>query len=115
MDLCVTQSGAGADWKVLNVLHRVASQVAALDLGWKAGTADLRAAKPRVVWLLGADAGAISRDDLPADCFVIYQVCVSTVKLCCGSGLLIPDPGSASKNLSILTQKIVTRLSEILY
>jgi NADH dehydrogenase (ubiquinone) Fe-S protein 1 len=82
MDLCVAQSGAGADWKVLNLLHRVASQVAALDLGWKAGTADLRAAKPRVVWLLGADAGTISRDDLPADCFVIYQVCVSTVKQC---------------------------------
>jgi hypothetical protein len=92
MDLCVAQSGAGADWKVLNVLHRVASQVAALDLGWKAGTADLRAAKPRVVWLLGADAGAISRDDLPADCFVIYQVCVSTVKQCCGSRIFIPDP-----------------------
>jgi hypothetical protein len=107
MDLCVAQSGAGADWKVLNVLHRVASQVAALDLGWKAGTADLRASKPRVVWLLGADAGAISRDDLPADCFVIYQVCVSTVEHCCGSEFfpsLIPDafhPGSASKNLSI--------------
>jgi len=70
----VFQSGAGENWKVLNVLHRVASQVAALDLGWKAGAADLRAAKPRVVWLLGADAGAITRDDLPADCFVIYQV-----------------------------------------
>jgi hypothetical protein len=92
MDLCVAQSGAGADWKVLNVLHRVASQVAALDLGWKAGTADLRAAKPRVVWLLGADAGAISRDDLPADCFVIYQVCVSICKQCCGSRMVIPDP-----------------------
>ena len=76
-ELCVVvQSGAGADWKVLNVLHRVASQVAALDLGWKAGAADLRAAKPRVLWLLGADAGAITRADLPEDCFVIYQVCV---------------------------------------
>jgi methionine aminopeptidase len=37
---------------------------------------------------------------------------------CCGSGLLIPDPnfshtGSASKNLSILTQKMVSKLSEI--
>ncbi len=75
LDFCFTlQSGAAADWKVLNVLHRVASQVAALDLGWKAGAADLRAANPRVVWLLGADAGAITRADLPADCFVIYQV-----------------------------------------
>jgi hypothetical protein len=37
---------------------------------------------------------------------------------CCGSGMLIPDPdflhpGSASKNLSILTQKIVAKPSEI--
>ncbi len=38
---------------------------------------------------------------------------------CCGSGINIPDknfsisdPGSASKNLSILTQKIVSKLSE---
>ena len=59
---------------MLNVLHRVASQVAALDLGWKAGVSEVRAAKPKVLWLLGADAGAITREDLPADCFVIYQV-----------------------------------------
>lgn len=72
-DTAKTQSGAAADWKVLNVLHRVASQVAALDLGWKAGAADLRSAQPRVLWLLGADAGAITRADLPEDCFVIYQ------------------------------------------
>jgi hypothetical protein len=71
---CTFQSGVGSDWKVLNVLHRVASQVAALDLGWKAGAAELRAAQPRVLWLLGADAGAVTRADLPADCFVIYQV-----------------------------------------
>jgi len=67
------QSGADADWKVLNVLHRVASQVAALDLGWKAGVSDIKATKPKVLWLLGADAGVISRNDLPEDCFVIYQ------------------------------------------
>merc|ERR1740131_586803 len=67
------KAGADPEWKVLNVLHRVASQVAALDLGWKAGVAEVRAAKPKVLWLLGADAGAITREDLPADCFVIYQ------------------------------------------
>jgi hypothetical protein len=122
MDLCVAQSGAGADWKVLNVLHRVASQVAALDLGWKAGTADLRAAKPRVVWLLGADAGAISRDDLPADCFVIYQVCVSTVKQCCGSRMFIPDPNFFPSRIRMTEFKYFnpknfyrTKLSEMLY
>merc|ERR1711872_680821 len=67
------QSGADPDWKVLNVLHRVASQVAALDLGYKAGVAEVREAKPKVLWLLGADAGALSREDLPEDCYVIYQ------------------------------------------
>ena len=48
-------SNVGHDWRVLNVLQRVASQVAALDLGYK------------------ADEGVISREDLPKDCFVIYQ------------------------------------------
>jgi hypothetical protein len=34
--------------------------------------------------------------------------------VCGGSGMfIIPDPGSPSKNLSILTQKIVSKLSEI--
>merc|ERR1712158_220335 len=54
-------------------LQRVASQVAALDLGYGAGVADVVAAKPKVLWLLGADSGALKREDLPADCFVIYQ------------------------------------------
>lgn len=30
-----TASQVASDWPVLNVLHRVASQVAALDLGYK--------------------------------------------------------------------------------
>merc|ERR1719472_247957 len=66
-------SGCDHDWAVVNVLHRVASQVAALDLGYKPGVSEVREAKPKVVWLLGADAGAITREDLPKDCFVIYQ------------------------------------------
>ena len=49
-------------------------QVAALDLGYSAGVAEVVAAKPKVVWLLGADSGALKREDLPEDCFVIYQV-----------------------------------------
>jgi len=67
------KSGADPEWNVLNVLHRVASQVAALDLGYKAGVSEARNSKPKVVWLLGADAQAITREDLPEDCFVIYQ------------------------------------------
>ncbi|XP_071439349.1 NADH-ubiquinone oxidoreductase 75 kDa subunit, mitochondrial [Hetaerina americana] len=66
-------SGAPADWKVLNVLHRVASQVAALDLGYKAGVAAIRDNPPKLLFLLGADENVITRDDLPKDCFVVYQ------------------------------------------
>lgn len=60
-------------FKVLNVLQRVASQAAALDAGWTPGVAAIREAKPQLVFLLGADEGAITREDLPADCTVIYQ------------------------------------------
>lgn len=66
-------SNAGHDWRVLNVLQRVASQVAALDLGYKAGVDAIRANPPKVLFLLGADEGAVTRADLPKDCFVIYQ------------------------------------------
>jgi len=68
-----TSSGAGSDWRVLNVLQRVASQVAALDLGYTAGVSSIREAKPEVVFLLGADEGSITRNDLPPGAFVIYQ------------------------------------------
>merc|ERR1719347_2410316 len=68
-----TSSGCASEWAVLNVLHRVASQVAALDLGYKSGVAEARDAKPKVLWLLGADSEALTRDDIPEDCFVIYQ------------------------------------------
>jgi len=61
------------DWRVLNVLHRVASQVASLDLGYSAGAQKIRDAKPKVLFMLGADEGVISRNDLAKDCFVIYQ------------------------------------------
>ncbi|NXP88635.1 NDUS1 oxidoreductase, partial [Passerina amoena] len=67
------KSGAGADWKVMNILHRVASQVAALDLGFKPGVEAIRKSAPKVLYLLGADAGAITRQDLPEYCFIIYQ------------------------------------------
>ncbi|ESO88030.1 hypothetical protein LOTGIDRAFT_206956 [Lottia gigantea] len=67
------QSGCGDDWKVLNVLHRVASQVAALDLGYKAGVDYIRANPPKVLYLLGADEAVLTREDLPKDTFIIYQ------------------------------------------
>nr|XP_057906647.1 NADH-ubiquinone oxidoreductase 75 kDa subunit, mitochondrial [Doryrhamphus excisus] len=68
-----TSSGVEEGWKVLNVLHRVASQVAALDLGYKAGVDAIRTNPPKVLFLLGADSGCITRADLPKDSLIIYQ------------------------------------------
>ncbi|XP_063069423.1 NADH-ubiquinone oxidoreductase 75 kDa subunit, mitochondrial-like [Engraulis encrasicolus] len=66
-------SGVNDSWRVLNVLHRTASQVAALDLGYKPGVEAIRQIPPKVVFLLGADAGCVTRESLPKDCFIIYQ------------------------------------------
>lgn len=68
-----SSSGVPENWKVLNILQRVASQVAALDLGYKPGVDAIRKNPPKVLFLLGADAGCITRQDLPKDCFIIYQ------------------------------------------
>lgn len=54
-------------------LSRVASQVAALDLGYKPGVDAIRKNPPKVLFLLGADSGCISRADLPKDSLIIYQ------------------------------------------
>merc|ERR1711953_1606409 len=67
------QSGCGSSWRVLNVLHKVAGQVAALDIGYKAGVAAIKEQKPDVLFLLGADSGSVTRADLPPNAFVIYQ------------------------------------------
>ncbi|XP_007898240.1 NADH-ubiquinone oxidoreductase 75 kDa subunit, mitochondrial [Callorhinchus milii] len=66
-------SQVGNDWKVLNVLQRMASQVAALDLGYKAGVDAIRKNPPKVLFLLGADNHCVTRQDLPKGCFIIYQ------------------------------------------
>ncbi|XP_046438887.1 NADH-ubiquinone oxidoreductase 75 kDa subunit, mitochondrial-like [Daphnia pulex] len=66
-------ANVGHDWRVLNVLQRVASQVAALDLGYKAGIEAIRENPPKIIFLLGADEGVISREDLPKDCFVKFN------------------------------------------
>jgi NADH dehydrogenase (ubiquinone) Fe-S protein 1 len=74
--MCATLRAQGqieSTWPVLNVLHRVASQVAALDLGYAPGAQKIRDAKPKVLFNLGADEGVITRSDLNKDCFIIYQ------------------------------------------
>lgn len=47
--------------------------MAALDLGYKAGVEAIRQNPPKLLFLLGADADCITRQDLPKDCFIIYQ------------------------------------------
>lgn len=47
--------------------------MAALDLGYQAGVDAIREKPPKVLLMVGADEGALSREDLPNDCFVIYQ------------------------------------------
>ncbi|ODN00169.1 NADH-ubiquinone oxidoreductase 75 kDa subunit, mitochondrial [Orchesella cincta] len=74
--LCSTLRSKGSinqNWRVLNVLHRVASQVAALDLGYAPGAQKIRDAKPKVLFMLGADEGVIKREDLAPGSFIIYQ------------------------------------------
>ncbi|KAL0274810.1 UNVERIFIED_CONTAM: hypothetical protein PYX00_002845 [Menopon gallinae] len=60
-------------WNVMNVLQTKASQVAALDLGYTPGVAEIKKNKPKLLYMLGADEGVISRSDLHPDAFVIYQ------------------------------------------
>ncbi|XP_050099755.1 NADH-ubiquinone oxidoreductase 75 kDa subunit, mitochondrial [Anopheles aquasalis] len=64
---------ADKNWKVWNVLQTNAAQTAALDVGYHAGVEAALESKPKVLFLLGADAGVIKREQLPADCFVVYQ------------------------------------------
>lgn len=65
------QTSAQRDWKVMNVLHKNASQVGALDLGYQPGVpSDLSGVK--LLFLMGADAGKVSRDMLDPDCVVVY-------------------------------------------
>uniref|UniRef100_A0A9J7Y3R0 NADH-ubiquinone oxidoreductase 75 kDa subunit, mitochondrial n=2 Tax=Cyprinus carpio TaxID=7962 RepID=A0A9J7Y3R0_CYPCA len=87
-------SGVEDGWKVLNVLHRVASQVAALDLGYKPGVDAIQKNPPKVLFLLGADAGCITRAHLPKDSFIIYQVSISRVA--------VTAPGMAREDWKIL-------------
>lgn len=47
--------------------------MAALDLGYKPGVDAIRRNPPKLLFLLGADAGCITRQDLPKDSFIIYQ------------------------------------------
>lgn len=44
-----------------------------MDIGYKSGASGLLAQKPKVVFLLGADEGKVTRESLGKDTFVVYQ------------------------------------------
>lgn len=60
-------------WNVFNVLQRTAGQVGALDVGYQPDVESALALKPKVLFLLGADANKVTRENIPSDCFVVYQ------------------------------------------
>lgn len=60
-------------WNAFNVLHRTAGLVGALDVGYTSNLEEVVNSKPKLLFLLGADEGKITRDQLPSDCFVVYQ------------------------------------------
>lgn len=64
---------ADPEWKVFNVLQTTAGQTGALDIGYTPGVEAAIKSEPKVLILLGADAGKIRREDLPKDCFIVYQ------------------------------------------
>lgn len=59
------------NWNGLNLLHREASRVAALDIGFATVSSAVAQVKPKLVYLLGADE--IEGKDIPKDAFVVYQ------------------------------------------
>lgn len=59
------------EWNGVNLLHREASRVAALDIGFQTLSKEVSETKPKIIYLLGADE--ITNKDIPKDAFVIYQ------------------------------------------
>ncbi|KYN21274.1 NADH-ubiquinone oxidoreductase 75 kDa subunit, mitochondrial [Trachymyrmex cornetzi] len=62
---------APQDWKVLNILHTNASQVAALDIGYGSTVEEIKEQQPKILFLLGADDANIKKEDFP-NTFIIY-------------------------------------------
>ena len=58
-------------WKVLNILHTNASQVAALDVGYSSTIEEVKQQQPKILFLLGSDDGNIKKEDLP-NTFIVY-------------------------------------------
>ncbi|CAI4222762.1 unnamed protein product [Auanema sp. JU1783] len=72
-ELAAKARSGNASSKVVNVLHQWAGQVGALDVGYQAGTAALRKKPVKFLYLLGADEGKVTRNNLDPGAFVVYQ------------------------------------------
>jgi len=59
-------------WNPFNIMHKSASTVGALDLGYKTGVEHIKGRKPDVIINLGADEGLITRDDVSSSGKIIY-------------------------------------------
>ncbi|KAK6461281.1 NADH dehydrogenase 78K chain precursor, 5-prime end [Scheffersomyces coipomensis] len=59
------------EWNGVNLLHREASRVAALDIGFQTLSSEVANTKAKFIYLLGADE--IHNKDIPKDAFVVYQ------------------------------------------
>ena len=64
-------SKASEVWKVLNILHTNASQVAALDVGYSSTIEQVKQQQPKILFLLGSDDGNIKKQDLP-NTLIVY-------------------------------------------
>lgn len=58
-----------SEWNGVNVLHREAARVAALDVGFQ--TYEPETTQPKFIYLLGADE--VANTEIPKDAFVVYQ------------------------------------------
>lgn len=64
--------GRGDDWKILNILHQLAGQVAALDIGYTPHLDDAMKKPLKLVFAMGTDSGVIDRSKLSEDCCLVY-------------------------------------------
>jgi len=68
------KSNKSDNWNVLNILHKTANQVAALDIGYRFGADEaLKRNPPQLLYLLGSDELITDRSALAERNFIIYQ------------------------------------------
>lgn len=68
-------------------MHKSASTVGALDLGYKSGVSSIKANKPKLLFLVGADAGAVTADDVSL--FIFQQIDIVSLFQIAEDGVII--------------------------